>query len=538
MAEAQYFTNNRERYGQTELAGAIGAVGFRAGVGRRVADDFRTASAPSYTATQRRGDPLYTGDVAFSNFEQRTGYAQLGVAGGWGQVQALYDGWQGDNNFPNANGKPAGVSVLNHDLRLKSNVLVGPFVLKPSVVYQWTRILRAATTARSYEVAADSNLWDQSLVAKIWTGRVEAQHPALFGVRGTIGTEYTRQDGETRLSRIQPSGSIDNVAAFAFEEFRRDRFAISAGGRVDYRRQRAAANSLVSRLAADQQAAALDRSFTVGSASIGGAYELVGPLSVAVNLSTGFRAPSFIDLYTDENRPVLNGWQEGNPLLKPERSTSVEGSLRYDARRATARATVYRNRIDNFIYITRTAATRVVSGRTVPVFGTLQADARLSGIELSGSAEPVARVVVEASYAAVRSRNDATGERLPLMPADQLRGSVRFAVPDVGALQQPYIQVGVKHAWYQAIAGITEPFAEFDANPLGYGLSSTPAYTLVDAGAGTRLAVGASALELYLAVENLFDVAFRDFLDTQKGFTLGQGRNLTVRVAAPLVLVR
>jgi iron complex outermembrane receptor protein/hemoglobin/transferrin/lactoferrin receptor protein len=55
---------------------------------------------------------------------------------------------------------------------------------------------------------------------------------------------------------------------------------------------------------------------------------------------------------------------------------------------------------------------------------------------------------------------------------------------------------------------------------------------------GGSTAVGASAVEVHLSVENLFATAYRDFLDTQKGFTLGPGRNVGVRVAVPLVLTR
>lgn len=55
LVETQYFANNDERYVNGELAGALpGGVGFRAGYGRRVAGDFRTAASPTYDETKRR----------------------------------------------------------------------------------------------------------------------------------------------------------------------------------------------------------------------------------------------------------------------------------------------------------------------------------------------------------------------------------------------------------------------------------------------------------------------------------------------------
>jgi hypothetical protein len=90
----------------------------------------------------------------------------------------------------------------------------------------------------------------------------------------------------------------------------------------------------------------------------------------------------------------------------------------------------------------------------------------------------------------------------------------------------------------KAIAGPTEPHAEFDANPAGYGISSTPAYTVTEAGVGGRLLVGTQPLDVHVEVTNLFDNPYRDFLDTQKGFALAQGRNVSLRLSAPFTLVR
>jgi iron complex outermembrane receptor protein/hemoglobin/transferrin/lactoferrin receptor protein len=538
LAAAQYYANNDEHYGHAELGVGFGSgFGVRAGVSRRVADNVRTAAARPYAETQRRRDPKFVGPVPFTNYEQSEYYAQLGTSGDWGQAQLFYDGYKGDNNFSNASGRPTGVSNSNHDVRLKGSVLLGATLLRPTVVYQRVGLHRAATAALSYEQAGAADGWDQDLALTSYTARLEAVHPAFRHVHGTVGIEVNRQDNETRLSRIQPSGELTNLAAFVFEEWRRDNLAISAGGRIDYREQSVAANSRTDLLPQTERESALARQFTVLTGSIGGGFRVVEPLTVTVNFSTGFRAPSLIDLYTDENRPVLGGWQEGNPELHPEESRGLEASVSYESRRASVRGTVYGNWIHNFIFIGRSDRTRTVGETTVPVFTTSQADARLTGLELSAEAEPVDGVSLTGSYARVRTRNQQTGEALPLMPADQLRGSLRVR-PRLAFAREPYVQLGVRHARPKRIAGITEPFAEFDANPEGFGISSTPAYTLVSAAVGARLAVGASSVELYIEVENLLDQAYRDFLDTQKGYALGQGRNLSVRVAAPLVLNR
>ena len=58
------------------------------------------------------------------------------------------------------------------------------------------------------------------------------------------------------------------------------------------------------------------------------------------SFGTAYKAPTFNDLYY----PFF-----GNPNLKPEESRNIEASLRYQANRSSASATVYHNKVDNLI---------------------------------------------------------------------------------------------------------------------------------------------------------------------------------------------
>jgi iron complex outermembrane recepter protein len=69
-------------------------------------------------------------------------------------------------------------------------------------------------------------------------------------------------------------------------------------------------------------------------------------------------------------------------------------------------------------------------------------------------------------------------------------------------------------------------------------VASTKPYTLLDLSVGGQLVVGASALELHVTADNVLNTSFRDYLDSQKGFTLGQGRNVGIRLSVPLVIKR
>ena len=86
-----------------------------------------------------------------------------------------------------------------------------------------------------------------------------------------------------------------------------------------------------------------DRNSQFGNKTRGGAaygYQIDDYWRVRTAYSTGFKAPSFNDLYYPGS---------GNPDLKPESSRSREIGLNYDAARTSASLTIYRNDIDDMI---------------------------------------------------------------------------------------------------------------------------------------------------------------------------------------------
>ena len=76
--------------------------------------------------------------------------------------------------------------------------------------------------------------------------------------------------------------------------------------------------------------------------NIGYSYKLNNEWAAAGSIGTAFRAPNFMDLY-------YPGYS--NPNLKPEESKNIEASLRYQKDIDKFSATVFQNKIDNFIQL-------------------------------------------------------------------------------------------------------------------------------------------------------------------------------------------
>lgn len=66
-----------------------------------------------------------------------------------------------------------------------------------------------------------------------------------------------------------------------------------------------------------------------------------------------------------------------------------------------------------------------------------------------------------------------------------------------------------------------------------FGVCSTEKYNLVDLGFGFDLCLYDQPISFDLAVTNLFNEVYRDFLDTYKGYALSLGRSINIKINLP-----
>ena len=78
--------------------------------------------------------------------------------------------------------------------------------------------------------------------------------------------------------------------------------------------------------------------------SIAYAYDLTSALSIGAGYNTGFRAPTFADLYT----PLAWGYQ-GNPNLRPEKSRNVEVNVKYQTEDTSIILSAYQGKYRDLI---------------------------------------------------------------------------------------------------------------------------------------------------------------------------------------------
>ncbi len=542
-AGGHYYSNNQERAGEFDLAVAEGPFGLRLGFERRVADDFTTPDATTFFesgAGGTGGDPKYTGEVPFTDFEQWSGFASAGVKSEKGSLQVSYDRYSIDENFVLPSGGPAGntqnppqgigVFLRSSHLRVDADWIADGWAFEPTVV--WQRAEREAFAPGS-DRDADVEP-DVDLRRDVITARLEAIHLPIGGFEGTWGVEVQTQDGQSRGPvTLEPDSELWNLAVFGFEEIERGRVTWAGGVRYDHRAQEAEANELT------DDPGLLKQTYDEFTGSFGANVLLVDGVALATNVNTGFRAPSMFELFANGVHGGVAAFQRGRPDLDSERSIGAEVSLRASTARLGGELTVYRNSISDYVYLRDTGE---VTGTDLPIFESDQTDAVIDGIE--GRAEFALRpwLAFGGHFSVVRGEGDdvlgADGQLdgdLPVLPADHLGVHLTLSRPQWKALRAPRARLRVRHVLSKDASGPSEPFAQFD-RPGTFGTASTDAYTLLGLDLSTTVDFGGSDVDLVVEMRNLLDEAHRDFLDTYKGYVLGRGRDVRLRVSIPFSL--
>lgn len=195
-----------------------------------------------------------------------------------------------------------------------------------------------------------------------------------------------------------------------------------------------------------------------------------------------------------------------------ERGFNFDASARWETPRFRGEIAGFSNRIDNFIYLTPTSAL----AQDLRVFRYLQADARMTGGEISAEARVAEPITIRARHDFVHGTNEDTDEPLPLIPPARTAGGIDFRASPSWATS---FFVGGE---VEYVAKQTRP------NPQDF---VTDSYTLVNMDVGVERNFLGRATRMEVGVRNLGDVRYKNFLSRYKEFALEPGRNIIIRIS-------
>lgn len=481
------------------------------------------------------------GQGAYFNTFQRTqgGVAGLGFAGDRATGGVVYRGSRFDYGLPAPPGDAGAGSHIKgarNEAAGRADVTLGTGPL---------RLLRVDGNAQWYhhdelentgEVGTRFDLKTQSLnaTARTQVGRVAG----AFGAQGLF-----RQYASTGEEALTPAADYNNYGLFVFQE-------------LPLRAQAAGADTAHVHVPTVQFGARFDRSgvstkasaeekfgpartvtFNTFSGSLGGSMPVGTRATLSGSVARAFRSPTVEELYSNAFHAAVGTYDVGNPTLRAEINTGLDGVFRVESGRAFGTLSAYVNRINNFITPVITglvdpqtgAAPAAGAEGAVPrnVFG--QANATLRGVEgqVEGTVAP--RLVAGVTGDLVRGTFTGGGD-VPFLPPARLGASLRY---DDGR----YTAGGdVRYAFAQdrtsqascGRAGDVLP----DVQPGTPGVPcvdvATAAYTLLNLNAGVTFTAGGRLHSVLLRADNLADVRYYDAASRVKSYVGNPGRNVSL----------
>lgn len=347
---------------------------------------------------------------------------------------------------------------------------------------------------------------------------VRLSHAPLGKLAGSIGVSGLRQGNlSPGRSFLIPQYRLYTAGVYGLEQLSLRRWTFSLGVRYDYRWQRAyqyGAPVVIS--------PAETKDWDGLSGSLGWSHEFRDGWSLAGSAGRAWRAPNVSERFSAGVHHGTAQYQLGDSSIGAERSLQLDLTLRHVGRAWRVEVSGYQNRIDGYIYLRPFGDIATVRG-AYPGYRFAQVDARLRGLEASTLVTPSRWWSLYLSGTLVRGIDRTTHEALFDIPADRLIGNVRFYPGTSGRWRDPYLELGTTLVRTQ---DHTPRNTVYRLPTDGYAL-----FHLEVGAAGLR--VLGRQLQWSLAVRNLLDTRYRDYLTRYRLFVNDPGRDFVARLSMP-----
>jgi iron complex outermembrane receptor protein len=318
-------------------------------------------------------------------------------------------------------------------------------------------------------------------------------------------------------SFLIPQYRLYTGGVFGLEQIEWSRLTLTAGARLDDRWQHAYQYGAPVVISPDDR-----RNYVGASGSFGASLKLAEAWSLASSVAQAWRPPNVNERFSQGVHHGTAQYEIGDSSVTPERSLSADVTLRHLGAHTRLEISAYQNIIDGYIFLRPRDPISTVRG-AYPAYNYSQADARLRGIEITGQVEPAWWLSLYANGNFVRGVDRPTGDALYDMPADRLTASARLFGRNTARLTSPYIELGTTLVRQQD-----------HVPPVTVYKLPTDAYALVSLELGASVwTVGHTRFEPSLAVRNVFDRRYRDYLSRYRLFVDEPGRDIVLRLTLP-----
>nr|WP_299381990.1 TonB-dependent receptor [Allomuricauda sp.] len=375
--------------------------------------------------------------------------------------------------------------------------------------------------------------------------QLEWKHPKWCGLDGLVGVQYFSQNNDnnpgTGTTPFIPNYNTDRFSAFAIESLKFGANTLEAGLRFDFE-----SNDVRGR-ETNQDIFRDDYSFTNLTASLGYVRQLSDNATFRTNFGTAWRTPNMAELFsfgqhgfkntfgllrfTDENGQLST--DEVIPLdesnVDPERGYKLINEFQSNKNGNQHNLTVYTHYIENYIFDRPIGVFGTIRG-PMPAFIYDQANALFLGMDYSWRKELTNNISGTFGFSYLYSRN--IGESEPLINQPPVATSLEFQWDQGGFWVFDGSKWAIRPSYtfqqFQAPRTVTP---EELVNGTAIITPDSEIFDFIDAPEGYFLLDLSWNFEWKnlsggIAVNNLLNTSYRDYLNEMRYFADEPGRNI------------
>ena len=481
----------------------------------------------------------YDGYVTGSQFHQRALSGILGVSRKWGNstlslnhfrltpgiVEGDRDGETGELEIPyegynvKTYHKALPFQQISHNKAVLDNsIFLGEGRLKLILGYQHNQRQEFEETPNEAELDFCLHTLNYDVRYLIGTGGWKV----ATGANGMW--QHSLNKGEDVLI---PEYRLFDIGVFVTTSRDFNRWTLSGGVRFD--------NRHIHSMALDDIFTDFSRNFNGLTGSAGAVFHASQKLNVRLNVSRGFRTPNMSELASNGVHEGSIRYELGDKGLKSEFSWQFDLGADFSSAVISAQASLFLNRINNYIYIMRLAGVETEGYQT---YRYTSGNARLWGGEFTVDIHPVEPLHIENSLGFVDARllyQPLERRYLPCTPPLRWKSELRYdIIRDGSTLTNTFVALNLdchaKQSHYLMEGGSE---------------TATPAYCLLGACIGSQVKhKGKVIANVSIIGDNLFDKAYQSHLSRLKYADVNtltghmgvynMGRNFTFKLDIPL----
>ncbi|MEY3368308.1 MAG: hypothetical protein RI973_1463 [Bacteroidota bacterium] len=471
----------------------------------------------NYSATLDLSRRQWHSEVFFSQFFTDLGIFKGAHIGNLTDLQQAIERGRptGDGSFSYSLGRPL-QRVAHYLLKTSASRQLGQKGrLSLQYARQFNRRQEFDAHKRFSSVPAETELPEMMFEVTTHTFDAAWEHRQWRHLSGSMGFQAMAQRNTTDRGGLIPDYNSQTAGFFWVERWRNYPFPLEleAGLRFDLRQIQA--------LRRGNEVLDSTLNFRNLSASAGAIYRFSDQWRLRLNAGSAWRAPGVNELYSEGVHHGSASYERGRSDLKPERAYNLSLTLEYDnGRTLSGTLAVYRNFVRDFIYLQPLSRPVLTIRGAFPAFAYEQADARLLGFDWTGAWKPFPWLEFQSGASVLRARNLREDDWLVLMPADRIRQGVQYNLPlgqQAGAADRPFVRLTFDYVFRQQRV------------PAGQDYAPPPAaYALFSLQSGASAELHGYPLHFGLNINNLFNTAYRDYLNRLRYFGEEMGRNVSV----------